>query len=83
MLGWGSDTWGYHGDDGIIYHQNKAVLYSEKYTSGDTIGCGLNFETGKVFFTKNGTPLGKLTITSFLPPSKHLFPHYLSTPIHC
>jgi hypothetical protein len=28
----------------------------------DVIGCGINFNTGEAFFTKNGNYLGKLKI---------------------
>ena len=33
--------------------------YGRAYGIGDTVGCGINMQTGTVFFTKNGANLGK------------------------
>lgn len=35
------------------------MRYSDVYNTGDTVGCGINIKTGKLFFTKNGVNLGK------------------------
>lgn len=32
--------------------------YGPTFSTGDTIGCGVNFRTGNAFFTKNGRCLG-------------------------
>lgn len=63
MPGWpgnGAPTWGYHGDDGDIFghgQQNQGTSYSEVYGLGDTVGCGVDFTNGTIFYTKNGTLL--------------------------
>lgn len=33
--------------------------YGKRYGQGDTVGCGINMQTGKMFFTKNGFSLGE------------------------
>ena len=59
MPGWKSGSWGYHGDDGNKFDQlGIGIRYSEPYGANDVVGCGINFHTGRVFFTKNGYNLG-------------------------
>lgn len=60
--GWEPESWGYHGDDGNSFaSQNVGKQYGPPFSSGDTIGCGVNFRTGTAFFTKNGRFLGWLS----------------------
>ena len=61
MPGWSATSWGYDGDDGRKFHDPEGMgsRYANTYGVNDTIGCGLNMETGKLFFTKNGDYLGK------------------------
>lgn len=61
MPGWATSSWGYNGDDGKKFHNPLGVglRYSYSYNTGDTVGCGINIVTGKLFFTKNGVNLGK------------------------
>ena len=63
MPGWpgnGAPSWGYHGDDGYKFaYQNRGEEYSVGYGPGDTVGCGVNFTDGTIFYTKNGTLLRK------------------------
>jgi hypothetical protein len=61
MPGWRETSWGYHGDDGKRFNSasKQGMRYSETYSKDDTIGCGINMDTGKLFFTKNGVNLGK------------------------
>ena len=55
LPGWEADSWAYHGDDGKSFSGHlSGKTYGPKFTSGDVIGCGVNFLTGTAFFTKNG-----------------------------
>eukprot|EP00549_Striatella_unipunctata_P017152 CAMPEP_0118684340 /NCGR_PEP_ID=MMETSP0800-20121206/6587_1 /TAXON_ID=210618 ORGANISM="Striatella unipunctata, Strain CCMP2910" /NCGR_SAMPLE_ID=MMETSP0800 /ASSEMBLY_ACC=CAM_ASM_000638 /LENGTH=200 /DNA_ID=CAMNT_0006581031 /DNA_START=626 /DNA_END=1228 /DNA_ORIENTATION=+ len=60
MPGWERFSYGYHGDDGGIYHgrgeQHRA--YGPRFGPGDTIGCGLDYVHDTLFFTLNGRNLG-------------------------
>ncbi|KAL8929810.1 MAG: hypothetical protein Q9208_000954 [Pyrenodesmia sp. 3 TL-2023] len=68
MPGWHPSSWGYHGDDGRKFHNGEGMEYhkhdrggfeySATYHANDIVGCGINRQTGKVFFTKNGVYLG-------------------------
>ena len=59
-----NDSWGcgYHGDDGYSFCSGSGGLYdlsdSPGYTTGDVVGCYLNFKNKIVFYTKNGINLG-------------------------
>ncbi|KAL6067333.1 IgA-specific serine endopeptidase [Balamuthia mandrillaris] len=57
--GWVKQSYGYHGDDGQVYHnQGSGIPFGPRFGTGDVVGCGLNYDTGEVFFTKNGAFLG-------------------------
>lgn len=61
LPGWKETSWAYH-SDGYKYLGSlgvSGVKYGGQYGSGDTVGCGINMRTGKIFFTKNGFTLGK------------------------
>ncbi|KAK5171031.1 uncharacterized protein LTR77_004175 [Saxophila tyrrhenica] len=59
LPGWEADSWAYHGDDGYSFACTASgKAYGPRYSSTDTIGCGVNFRTGNAFFTKNGVYLG-------------------------
>ncbi|RIB02664.1 hypothetical protein C2G38_2227230 [Gigaspora rosea] len=58
---------GYHGDDGYSFCSGSCEQYdlprheyTAVYTTGDIIGCYLNFRSKIVFYTKNGLNLGIL-----------------------
>ncbi|ROV96824.1 hypothetical protein VMCG_07920 [Cytospora schulzeri] len=69
--GWEPESWGYHGDDGHCFaSQNAGKHYGPTFTTGDVIGCGVNFRTGTAFFTKNGVHLG----TAFREVRGKLYP---------
>ncbi|GMI90730.1 Ran-binding protein in the microtubule-organizing centre [Hibiscus trionum] len=57
--GWEVNSCGYHGDDGLLYHgQGKGDAFGPTYTTGDTVGGGINFASQEFFFTKNGAMVG-------------------------
>ncbi len=60
MPGWDDYSFGYHGDDGGIFHGHGDMLrrYGPSFGPGDTVGCGLEYSTRKIFFVKNGEFLG-------------------------
>ncbi|RIB15903.1 concanavalin A-like lectin/glucanase domain-containing protein [Gigaspora rosea] len=59
MPGWYDSSWGYHGDDGKLFCcSGIGNPYGPLYSTGDTIGCCLNFTNNTVFYTKNGITLG-------------------------
>lgn len=66
LPGWEPDSWAYHGDDGMSFCcQSTGRPYAEQFTTGDVIGCGVDFTTNQAFFTKNGVFLGKYDKSSY------------------
>ncbi|RIA94774.1 concanavalin A-like lectin/glucanase domain-containing protein [Glomus cerebriforme] len=61
LPGWEPNTFGYHGDDGKKFRSSyiKGNNYGPPFTTGDTIGCGINFFNKTAFYTKNGICLGE------------------------
>ncbi|CVL09843.1 uncharacterized protein FPRN_13401 [Fusarium proliferatum] len=60
LPGWHEGSWAYHGDDGGLYIEGAWHISRESdqtFDVGDIIGCGMNFETGKGYHTKNGVLL--------------------------
>mmetsp|Transcript_29825 Transcript_29825/g.54623 ORF Transcript_29825/g.54623 Transcript_29825/m.54623 type:complete len:711 (-) Transcript_29825:130-2262(-) len=60
MPGWDDISYGYHGDDGGIFHNSgdMARRFGPSYGPGDTVGCGVDYGAGGIFFTLNGKFLG-------------------------
>jgi len=59
LAGWETHSWGYHGDDGkMFFGEQSGKSYGPTFGTGDIIGCGINFNAGNAFFTKNGQDLG-------------------------
>jgi hypothetical protein len=60
MPGWDRQSFGYHGDDGGIFHSSGGMVkqFGPKFGAGDTIGCGIDYVNQGIFFTLNGKFLG-------------------------
>jgi SPRY domain len=60
MPGWDRHSFGYHGDDGGLYHgAGRATRKLPKFGApGDCIGCGVDYRRQVVFYTLNGELLG-------------------------
>lgn len=57
--GWEADSYGYHGDDGLLYHgRGRGDDFGPTFTTGDTVGGGINYASQEFFFTKNGVVVG-------------------------
>ncbi|XP_030375735.1 ran-binding proteins 9/10 homolog isoform X2 [Scaptodrosophila lebanonensis] len=59
LPGWDKQSYGYHGDDGHSFHSSgNGTDYGPTFTTGDIIGCCLDFVNNSCFYTKNGVNLG-------------------------
>ena len=60
MPGWDRLSYGYHGDDGGLFHAKGTMIRpcGPKYGVGDTVGCGIDYVKRGIFFTYNGQFLG-------------------------
>ena len=63
LIGQENNSWGYHSDNGYFFYPSKYTSkygksYGPLFTTGDTIGCYLNFKNNIIFYTKNGVHLG-------------------------
>jgi hypothetical protein len=60
MPGWDMVSYGYHGDDGGIFHDsgNMTRHFGPSFGEGDTVGCGIDYIERGIFFTLNGKFLG-------------------------
>ena len=59
LPGWEQNSWAYHSDDGFSFCQTASgKTYGPKFVYPDVIGCGINFKSGQIFYTRNGHPLG-------------------------
>ena len=62
LCGWEPGTIGYHADDGNLYRgAGTGTAFGPSYSTGDVIGCGVNFQEKSFFFTKNGVLVGEVT----------------------
>ncbi|KAG1139903.1 hypothetical protein G6F37_003576 [Rhizopus arrhizus] len=59
LPGWDAHSYAYHADDGHIFDQcGQGKDYGPSFSTGDTIGCCINYANKTAFFTKNGVFLG-------------------------
>ena len=60
MPGWDDSSYGYHGDDGGIFHGAGHMMrrFGPSFGEGDTVGCGVDYISRGIFFTLNGELLG-------------------------
>ncbi|KAJ1669976.1 hypothetical protein GGF44_002527, partial [Coemansia sp. RSA 1694] len=73
LPGWDAGSWGYHGDDGNSFDgDGRGSKYGPGFTTGDTVGCGIDFMKRRVFFTRNGFFLGYAF--GSIDTTKDLFP---------
>ena len=74
LPGWEPKSWAYHGDDGKAFEgQSSGHHYSSGFGASDIVGCGIDFNKGHAFFTKNGKDLG-IAFRDVNFPAQPIFP---------
>jgi SPRY domain len=83
MPGWDTQSFGYHGDDGGLYHGSGRMLHPPSRpfprfgAPGDVIGCGIDYHRQVIFYTLNGQWLGaafNLRGTALIQATVPLYP---------
>lgn len=60
MPGWEPGSYGYHGDDGKLFHGlGIGDAFGPTFSTGDTVGAGINYATQEILFTVNGLVVGR------------------------
>ena len=86
MPGWTARSFGYHSDDGKLFHQSGVGLrFGPTCIKGDIMGCGIDYDglasTGyvRLWFTKNSTVVGAPVRAKVPPKGFHslIGMHYL------
>lgn len=63
----------FSGDDGNFFASSgKGRDFGPKFTTNDIVGCGINFVSRTIFFTKNGVNIG--VAQTNVPIDKPLYP---------
>ncbi|CAF0743277.1 unnamed protein product [Didymodactylos carnosus] len=71
LPGWDKGSYGYHGDDGHSFcSSGSGIVYGPTFTTGDFVGCCVNFLDNTCFYTRNGYNLG----TSFKDIPTEIYP---------
>ena len=62
--GWDRHSYGYHGDDGAMFHGTGVGSrpFGPSFGAGDVVGCGLDYRDGSILFTRNGAMVGVVPI---------------------
>ncbi|KAH7685247.1 Concanavalin A-like lectins/glucanases protein [Dioscorea alata] len=62
--GWDIDSCGYHGDDGRLFTAEGGYgkPFGPTFSTGDTVGAGINYASKEFFFTKNGKLVGNVRL---------------------
>ncbi len=68
-LGNTANTWSYL-NDGRVYHNSVAASYGVSATNGDIINVALDFDSGKIWYGKNGTWMASGNPANGLNPSQ-------------
>ena len=50
----GTNSWGYYADSGNYFHNGSSIAYGNTWTNTDIIGCALDLDNNKLYFSKNG-----------------------------
>jgi len=50
----GTNSWGYYADTGNYFHNGSSIAYGASWTNTDIIGCALDLDNNKLYFSKNG-----------------------------
>lgn len=59
LPGWDKGSYGYHGDDGHSFcSSGSGIAYGPTFTTGDYVGCCVNFLENTCFYTRNGYNIG-------------------------
>jgi hypothetical protein len=60
-------SWAHHGDDGSFFTSSKQlpVARGKPWNVGDTVGCGIDYDTNTIFFTRQGVKLGTCEAQTF------------------
>jgi hypothetical protein len=79
LPGWDKGSYGYHGDDGHSFcSSGSGIAYGPTFTTGDYVGCCVNFLENSCFYTRNGCNIG----TSFKDIPTEIYPTVgLQTPL--
>lgn len=87
--GWDEHSYGYHSDDGRLFHGSgsRSQAFGPRFVSGDVVGCGVSLLTRRIFFTHNGAFLGtgfvaepsQLPLYPLVRAISAYFPIYLHT----